>query len=199
MARTVPLAIEHLALLPEDHEWVGDVLREWGGCGRVVLVEDQPCGWAVFAPPAFVPGADGLPTSPVSPDAVLLATVYVAEERRGGGLARLLIQGMARDLTRRKVAAVEAFADTRGRTLGADVSVLPVGFYEAVGFRVQRAHSTTPRMRMDLRTAVSWRDEVGQALERIRTAVRPQPAPAPAPERTARPQPRLRPAGPRVR
>lgn len=197
MARTVPLAAEHLALLPEGHEWVGEVLTEWGACGRIVLAEDQPCGWALFAPPAFVPGADGLPTSPVSPDAVLLATVYVAEERRGGGLARLLVQGMARDLTKRRVAAVEAFADSRGRTREAEVSVLPVGFYEAVGFRVQRAHTTTPRVRMDLRTAVSWRTEVGQALEKIRTVVRPQPSPAP--ERTARPHPGLRPAGPRAR
>ena len=30
----------------------------------------------------------------------------------------------------------------------------------AVGFTVQRAHATTPRMRMELRTTVSWREEV---------------------------------------
>jgi hypothetical protein len=47
-----------------------------------------------------------------------------------------------------------------------------------VGFKTQRAHSTTPRMRMDLRTTVTWRTEVEAALERLVGAVRPvRPAP----------------------
>ena len=52
-----------------------------------------------------------------------------------------------------------------------------------MGFKTQRAHATTPRMRMDLRTAVTWRDEVEAALERLLGAVRPAPKTTPtAPE-----------------
>ena len=47
---------------------------------------------------------------------------------------------------------MEAFGDTRGR---AGRCVMPADFLTSVGFKTQRAHATTPRMRMDLRTALS--------------------------------------------
>jgi len=159
----------------EKEAWVSWVLREWGSCGRVIMVDDIPVGHAIYAPAAFVPGAAAFPTSPVSSDAVLLTTVYVAPAARGGGLGRMLVQGMARDLTKRGgIRAVEAFGDTRGRP----GCVIPTDFLGSVGFKTQRAHGLTPRMRMDLGTALTWRDEVEQALERLVGAVRPVPKPA---------------------
>ena len=96
----------------EKDAWVSQVLREWGSCGRVVLVDDVPAGYAMYAPEAFVPGAAGFPTAPVSSDAVLLTTVHVEPAYRGGGLARMLVQGMARDLVQRGgTGAIEAFGD----------------------------------------------------------------------------------------
>ena len=101
----------------EKDAWVSEVLREWGSCGRVVLVDDVPVGFVIYAPEPYVPGAGGFPTAPVSPDAVLMTTAYVAPEHRGGGLGRMLVQGMARDLvTRGGFGAVEAFGDARGLT-----------------------------------------------------------------------------------
>ena len=109
----------------EKDAWVSHVLREWGSCGRVALVDDQPVGYLIYAPEAFVPGAAGFPTAPVSPDAVLLTTAYVAPEHAHGGLGRMLVQGMARDLIKRDIKAVEAFGDTRGRATMS--CVLPAG------------------------------------------------------------------------
>ena len=95
--------------------WVSAVLRDWGSCGRVVLVDGRPTGFALYAPEAFLPGAAAFPTAPVSADAVLLTQVYVAPDARRGGLGRMLVQGMARDLINRGgIRAVEAFGDTRG-------------------------------------------------------------------------------------
>jgi GNAT superfamily N-acetyltransferase len=161
----------------EKEAWVSSVLRDWGSCGRVVLLDDRPVGYALYAPPAYYAGAGAFPTSPVSNDAVLLSAVYVEPQARGGGLGRVLVQGMARDLIERGgVSAVEAFGDTRGPGLtGAGRCVVPVEFLASVGFKTQRAHAVTPRMRMDLRTATSWRDEVEAALERLLGAVRPAP------------------------
>jgi hypothetical protein len=80
---------------------------------------------------------------------------------------------MARDLIERGgIRAVEAFGDTRG----AGRCVLPVDFLGSVGFKTQRAHGATPRMRMDLRAALSLKDEVEAALERLVGAVRPAKA-----------------------
>ena len=154
----------------EKEAWVSRVLREWGSCGRVVLVDGAPVGLAIYAPAVYVPGASVFPTAPASPDAVLLTTVYVDPEARGGGLGRMLVQGMAKDLiSRTTVRAVEAFGQSRGRP----GCVIPTDFLGSVGFKTQRAHPVTPRMRMELRTAVTWRDEVEQALERLVGAVRP--------------------------
>jgi GNAT superfamily N-acetyltransferase len=158
----------------EKETWLSAVMREWGSCGRVALVDDRVVGHAIYAPAAFFPGAAALPTAPVSPDAVLLSTIHVVPEARGGGIARLLVQGMARDLVTRGCGAVEAFGDS----LGTRPCLVPTELLSRVGFKTQRAHPTSPRMRMELRSAVSWKDEVEQALDRLRGLVRPAPDPA---------------------
>ena len=156
----------------EKEAWVSEVLREWGSCGQVVLVDDEPVGYVVYAPTAYVPGAQSFPTAPVSPDALLLTTLYVDPSAAGGGLGRMLVQAMAGDLVQRGgIRAVEAFGDTRGVT--GRPCVVPADFLAAVGFKTQRAHPTNPRMRMELRSALTWKDEVEQALERLLGAVRP--------------------------
>lgn len=152
----------------EKAAWLSTVLREWGSCGRVVLVDDEPVGYALFAPAVFFGGAQRFATAPVSQDAVLLATAYVDPAYRGGGLGRILVQAMAKDLVRGQqvhagLAAVEAFGSTGER----DDCVLPVDFLLSVGFRTHRPHPRHPRMRMDLRTTVSWREEFEGAVHRL--------------------------------
>ena len=163
----------------EKQAWVSEVLREWGSCGRVALVDDALVGYLVYAPAAFVPGAAGFATAPVSPDAVLLTTAFVEPTSRRHGVGRMLVRAMARDLVERDVRAVEAFATRRG--VGGHCQV-PVDFLSGVGFRTHRPHPVAPRMRMDLRSAVTWKDEVEAALERLVGVVRPTPKPRRAPE-----------------
>lgn len=162
----------------EKEAWLSEVLREWGSCGRVAVVDDEPVGYVVYVPAALAPGSAGLRTAPVSPDALLMTTAYVAPHARGGGLGRMLVQGMAADLIERGgVRAVEAFGDTRdGPSVPEcpDRCVLPAGFLGGVGFKTQRAHVATPRMRMELRSAVTWRDEIELALDRLLGVVRPR-------------------------
>ena len=174
--RRARIATDVEAAEAEKHAWLSTVLREWGSCGRVAMVDDVAVGYVVYAPAAFVPGADGYPTAPVSSDAVLLTTARVAPSYAGGGLGRMLVQGMARDLIERGgVRAVEAFGASRGRRS----CLVPTGFLAQVGFRTHRPHPTTPRLRMDLRSALTWRDEVEAAIDRLVKAVRPQPSPVP--------------------
>lgn len=169
----------------EVDAWVSEVLREWGSCGRVAVVDGEVVGHLIWAPPVHVPGADGFATAPVSADAVILTTVHVAPEHRGGGLGRMLIQGMAKDLVRRGngIRAVEAFGDTRGRT---GHCIVPADFLLAVGFSTQRAHALHPRMRMDLRTTLSIREELEKGLETLLGAVSGKRARHPVPQRVSR-------------
>ena len=170
----------------EKDAWLSRVLREWGSCGRVVVVDDQPVGYVLYVPEAFVPGAGAFPTAPVSSDAVLLTTAWVNPDHRGGGLGRMLIQGMARDLIERGgIRAVEAFGD-RGLASGlhGQRCAAPEEFLARVGFKTHRAHPTAPRLRMELKSAVRWREEVEGAVERLLGVVRPK-HPAPKATRSA--------------
>lgn len=178
----------------DKREWVMEVQREWGTCGQVALVDGRPVGYLIYAPEAFVPGAAAFPTAPVSPDAVLLTTAYVDPAHADGGLARTMVQRMARDLVQREVRAVEAFGFTPASNGHGGACLLPVGFLAGVGFATQRDHPTTPRMRMDLRTTVIWRRPVAAALERLSAAVRP----APKTTRAQRTTVAGRPSGPSV-
>ena len=165
-------------------DWVSEVLRDWGSCGRVALVDGVPVGYVTYAPQAYVPGAAAFPTAPVSPDAVLMTTAFVRDEYGAAGIGRLLVQGMARDLVGREdVRAVEAFATTgrwQGPGLRTDGCLVPAEFLARVGFKTHRAHPVTPRMRMELRSLVTWRDEVEAALEKLVGVVRPRHRPTPA-------------------
>ena len=149
----------------EKAAWLSRMLREWGSVGRVVRVDDRVAGHLLWAPAVHLPGSAGFATAPVSPDAVLLATGYVDPPLRGQGLGRVLVQSMAKDLVKHGgIRAVEAFGAMRPRD---GECVLPADFLLAVGFRTHRPHAAYPRMRMDLTTTVSWREELETALERL--------------------------------
>jgi GNAT superfamily N-acetyltransferase len=149
----------------EKEAWVSSVLLDWGSCGRIVLVGDAPAGYALYAPPAAVPRAAVFPSSPVSADAVLLTALRVLPEFADGGLARLLVQAVAKDLTRRGVKAIEAFGDARPDEHSS--CVIPAAFLRRVGFKTVHAHPRWPRLRLELRTALTWKEDVEAALERL--------------------------------
>lgn len=156
----------------EKESWLSTTLLEWGSCGRVAYVDGMPAGYVLFAPPAYAPRSLAFPTSPVSADAVLLMTGMVLPEFQGGGLGRLLLQGVAKDLVRRGVRAIEAFGDERWTRPDC---VLPAGYLRAVGFKTVRPHHRFPRLRLELKAAVSWREDMEVALERLLGSMSPDP------------------------
>jgi hypothetical protein len=166
----------------EKEAWVSQTLLEWGSCGKLVYVDGMPAGYVMFAPPAYVPRSMAFPTSPVSPDAVLLTTAHVVAAFAGGGLGRMLIQGVARDLTKRGIKAIEAFGDAKfgeaDEGLGGSADrrggcLAPADFFLSVGFKTVRPHSRYPRLRLELRTALSWKSDVEYALEKLLGSMTP--------------------------
>lgn len=93
----------------EKEAWLSTVMLEWGSCGQVALVNDQPAGCALYSPPSVVPRAGLFPTSPVSPDAVLLTTLRAEFPHRETDVSHRLMQAVVGDLMRRGVRAIEAF------------------------------------------------------------------------------------------
>ena len=157
----------------EKEAWVSSTLLEWGSCGKLAYVDGVPAGYVMFAPPAYVPRSLAFPTSPVSSDAVLLMTAQVVDSFAGEGLGRMLVQGLAKDLTKRGVKAVEAFADLEHTEPNC---MVPADYLLAVGFKTVRPHRRWPRMRLELRTAISWKTDVEYALEKLLGSMSPQVA-----------------------
>ena len=189
----------------EKEVWLSGVMLTWGSAGQIVTVDDEPVGFALFAPPTAVPGASAFPTSPVSPDAVLLTTARIRQEFTGQGLARYLMEGVVRQLTRRGVRAIELFgredvaaeqtdgprsSDGADGADGADVPdeaalprcLLPAGFARAVGFQDVAPHHRYPRLRYELARDLGWKAEVEAALEKLFTVITVPASPAPVPE-----------------
>lgn len=157
----------------EKEAWVSATLLEWGSCGKIVYVDGAAAGYALFAPPAYVPRSIAFPTSPVSPDAVLLMTAHILPEFAGVGLGRMLVQALAKDLLRRGVRAIEAFGDKNWQS---PACVLPADYLLAVGFKTVRHHGRFPRLRLELKSTVSWREDVEVALERLLGSMAPEGA-----------------------
>jgi hypothetical protein len=165
----------------EKEAWVSQTLLEWGSCGKLLYVDGMSAGFVMYAPPAYVPRSMAFPTSPVSADAVLLMTANVIPSFAGGGLGRMLVQGVARDLTKRGIKAIEAFGDAKygeadpaGRSGESGGCLAPADFFLSVGFKTVRPHPRYPRLRLELRTALSWKSDVEYALERLLGSMSPE-------------------------
>jgi GNAT superfamily N-acetyltransferase len=168
----------------EKEAWLSAVLLDWGSCGRLAYVDKVPAGYVLYAPPTHVPRSVAFPTSPVSADAVMLITGYILPEFRGGGLGRVLVQTVAKDLIKRGgIRAIEAFGRAEGAELARSETgrcVVPADYLTAVGFKTVRPHHRFPRLRLELRNAVTWREDVEVALERLLGSMRPEPVRRPA-------------------
>jgi GNAT superfamily N-acetyltransferase len=186
----------------EKEVWLSGVMLTWGSAGQIVTVDDEPVGFALFAPPTAVPGAAAFPTSPVSPDAVLLTTARILPEFTGQGLARYLMNGVVTALTRRGVRAIELFGREERPPAADDASpettpatdtvpeshpddptlprcLVPAGFARAVGFTDIAPHHRYPRLRFELGRDIGWKAEVEAALEKLFTVITVPASPSP--------------------
>jgi GNAT superfamily N-acetyltransferase len=162
----------------QKEAWLSSVLLEWGYVGHVITVDEVFAGYSIYGPATYLEQVGSQGARPVSRDAVLLATLAVEPEFQGQGIGRVLLQAMARDLTKRKIRAAEAFGDRawKGRSC-----FIPSGFLEANAFQVVRDHPRFPLLRMDLRTALRWKDVGEAALDRLRAQVPAKPVLRPVP------------------
>ncbi len=156
----------------DKESWLSSALLEWGSVGQIVYVDGVSAGYITYAPPYLVPRATAFPTAPIGADAVMLMTARVIPEYAGQGLGRVLIQVAAKDVMRRGVRAVEAFGYLGDPDSPKAACVIPTRFLTAVGFKTVREHRTYPRLRLDLRTALTWRVDMEAAVERLLAAVR---------------------------
>ncbi|MEO5746149.1 MAG: N-acetyltransferase [Terracoccus sp.] len=158
-------------------QWVSDVTDDWGPPGRVAYVDGKPGGHVIVAPARFVPRLAAFATAPSDPATLVLVTACVTPGQRGTGLEKVLLQAAAKEALRHRARTLDAVA-ARPLAVARHECVLEVAPLEKLGFRVERDHPVYPRLRLDLRTTVSIKDEaaayVSRALRRI-PSLRPEP------------------------
>lgn len=157
-------------------QWADAVTERWGYCGVMAFSDGATVGHLTMAPAAYVLRLGAFATTPVSSGAAVLMTVHVAEDQRGRGLGRQLVQTAAGLLVRRDIRALEAV----GSHHPGPSCMLPTGWLEAVGFQVVRPHPVTPRLRMDLQSTLRWRPDLGAAWSRLTELVGQPASPEPA-------------------
>ncbi|MBI8999820.1 hypothetical protein M0E87_03135 [Corynebacterium sp. CCM 9185] len=165
----------------EKEAWIHRVLVEQGGCGYNIgtVEETGAIASVLFCDPEEASGVVQLPTAPVSPDAMLLSSLFIDDRFGGTGLEAVLVTAVILELTRRGVRAVEAFAvrgvegiagnsvlegSARDDTVppdrddgaaevvarAADIGLLRIEVLEAAGFEVVADHDLLPRLRLSL-------------------------------------------------
>lgn len=166
----VTLAREHLMLIHQ----------EWGDAGRVALEDDEVLGFIKYAPPAYFPQSRHFPSGPPLPDAPMLACIHIRDDARRHGLGSVLLRAALRDLMQRGERTVQAYA-CAGSTDLALQPVMGVEFLLRNGFTVARPHPAYPLMQLDLRTLVTWADNLEAVLQSLLFPLRsPQRVPSPS-------------------
>ncbi|WP_330475441.1 N-acetyltransferase [Terrabacter sp. C0L_2] len=159
-------------------DWVETVTADWGPPGRIAYVDGLPAGHVLVAPARHVPRLAAFPTSPADPSTLMLVTAMTSPGHADRGLRKALVQAAAKDALHHRSRCLEAVA-ARPLAVSRHTCVLDVAFLEKVGFHVERDHPAYPRLRIDLRTVVTLRDEAAAALAR---ALAWMPGARPVPE-----------------
>jgi len=146
--------------------WVTEVRDAWGDCGLVLYDGTAPLGFVKYAPGRFFPRATGMPSGIPDADAVLLACLHVDPDARDVGLGKVLLQAALRDLVSRKEKVVEAYASTEGADCDHS-PLMSLQFLLGQGFKVARPHPLYPLMRLELKSLVSWTENLEAVLDAI--------------------------------
>lgn len=146
--------------------WQAQALEE-PVVSRRAVVDDAVVGFVLAGTASSLPRSRRL-GPPTSDDALVMATLWVHEDHRSGGVGKALVHSVLREASQRGFEAVEA----HGRLDSDPHCVLSVAQLEAFGFVVARQHLRFPLLRLDLRQTVSWTESVGHAIEGVIGALR---------------------------
>ncbi|MGI9018749.1 MAG: GNAT family N-acetyltransferase [Euzebya sp.] len=145
---------------PAQDAWWRAVQLEWGVPGRGIWRDDHLVAFALFAPTLHMQRGRLLGPSPDA-DALILSTMWVEPEYRGAGLARHLLQVVAREAVGNGHEAVEAYGLLGSQdTLSPGSCILDGAFLEHLGFQLHRVDSETPLYRFETARTARWAEAV---------------------------------------
>ena len=139
--------MSNTARLKIKREWISKVSKSFGVCGKILYVDENPIGYAQYAPSTYLPRSKDYLTGPPSKDAVLIACLFIYNESyRGLGLGKQLLENIIIELREKGVKAVETFP----RRGSPDNPSGPLAFYIKNGFKILRDDDEFPLVRLNL-------------------------------------------------
>ncbi len=173
---------------PVQPDWSQEVTDLWGLCGVSAHLNGDVAGYLTFAPAELVPsvplpGIGGNSADAFSPNAAVVMAIEICQQHRRHGLGRNLVRSAVAQLAKRQIGQVEAigtfvrpgvpYADGNAHP---SMILLPVGFWQAVGFRIIRPHPSTPTLRLEVSSTVRWLPDFAAAWRRFADLLSEPPA-----------------------
>lgn len=171
----------------EKSAWLATTTHEYGCCGFSVAIPsplapvnlEKVFGTVLYCSRENAPGAEQLPSGPVSGDAEILTSLFLDPGRAGEGMEAVLLDAAIMELMGKDVSAVEAFGlrvdaaedpEFAGIVARADeIGLIRVPMLESAGFQVIRDHPTLPRLRLEIPPPVDLLARLGisENLEKV--------------------------------
>lgn len=173
--------------------WAEEIADLWGMCGVAAHNGQGTAGYLTFTAGELVPEV-GLPrmagstSGQLSADAAVILDVAICAHYQRQHMGRNLVRAAAAQLIKQDVGMVEVIASPVGpvrlhmptrkdRNLDFPaITLLPMGFWLATGFRVVRPHPVAPVLRLDLAGTQRWLPDLAGAWQRFAELIS-QPAP----------------------
>lgn len=143
----------------EKEAWLFTTLLEQETCGFNIGYRNGTPALAsvIFCDREAAPGAQALPTAPISSDAAIISSLFIDEVFRGTGLESVLLDASLMELIRCDYPAVEAFgyrSETAPKNPFASrrrhIGLMDIEALESAGFEIVADHPVLPRLRMEL-------------------------------------------------
>ena len=160
--------------------WYRRVTAEWGDCGRVAVEDDVILGFVKYAPSGYFPQAQTFLAAPLDPNVPLISCLHLAPEARNLGLGTVLLRAALKDLTQRGEKKVESFALAQRPETFQEAPMPGIEFLLRNGFTVARPDLLYPLLQLELRSLVTWAENLEAVLESLKLPVRaPERVPTP--------------------
>ncbi|MGP6174218.1 hypothetical protein [Corynebacterium sp. A21] len=177
----------------EKEAWLATTTHNYGCCGFSIsgpspldpVSLERVVGTVFYCSPGDAPGAEQLPTAPVSEDAEIITSLFLDLGRAGEGLESVLLDAAIMELVTKDASAVEAFGlredyiEDPGHPMSptvaeivaraGEIGLIGVSYLESAGFQVIREHPVLPRLRLEIPPPMDLRaiEGVAQRLEQV--------------------------------
>lgn len=157
---------ERAAARVSKESWWQATALEWGPCGLGAWHGERLAGYAIVAPGSYLKGSTRF--GRVTDDALLLATLWLADDFEEEQVAGALVEAALRMVAARGAQALEAFASPSG----ADSCVPDEVVLRSCGFDLIQQRLPYPHYRLDLRQTARWKEGIEDALGGVRRILR---------------------------